>query len=220
MDLISENTKIDFDKLLSFGFKKKGNSFLYSADIVDGQFKMTVTVTRQGQISAEVLDAASHEAYVLHLIPDASGSFVGRVRSEYEAVLSSIEKSCFESDIFKCDNTLKIIRHAKNMYQSEPEFLWKQYPRIAVLRRTDNNKWYAVLFRMEKNKLGLGSDGDIEIMDVRVKPEVTGSLIDREKYLPGYHMNKKHWLTVCLDGRVETKEILARVDESFVLAKK
>jgi predicted DNA-binding protein (MmcQ/YjbR family) len=49
---------------------------------------------------------------------------------------------------------------------------------------------------------------------------MTGSLIDREKYLPGYHMNKKHWLTVCLDGRVETKEILARVDESFVLAKK
>jgi predicted DNA-binding protein (MmcQ/YjbR family) len=44
----------------------------------------------------------------------------------------------------------------------------------------------------------------------------------REKYSsvsPGYHMNKKHWNTVMLDGSIPDKEILSWIDHSHDLVK-
>ena len=35
--------------------------------------------------------------------------------------------------------------------------------------------------------------------------------------LPGYHMNKKHWNTLCLDGSIPNAEIKAMIDHSFSL---
>ena len=35
--------------------------------------------------------------------------------------------------------------------------------------------------------------------------------------MPGYHMNKQHWLTVFLDGTVPKERVFDRVDESFRL---
>ena len=43
----------------------------------------------------------------------------------------------------------------------------------------------------------------------------------RETYpravLPGYHMNKKHWNTVIVDGTLSAKQLLEMVDESYNL---
>lgn len=43
---------------------------------------------------------------------------------------------------------------------------------------------------------------------------------DGERFFPGYHMNKKHWFTVLLDGSVPDDEICRLLDESYVLAAK
>ena len=42
----------------------------------------------------------------------------------------------------------------------------------------------------------------------------------RELYpaiLPGYHMNKRHWNTVILDGSIPDAEVQAMIDESYAL---
>jgi len=42
----------------------------------------------------------------------------------------------------------------------------------------------------------------------------------RKKYpavIPGYHMNKKHWNTVKLDGSIQTKLLRDWIDESYNL---
>ena len=44
-------------------------------------------------------------------------------------------------------------------------------------------------------------------------------MIDKKRYFPGWHMNKKHWYTIILDGSVSTEEICSRIDESYRLAK-
>ena len=44
----------------------------------------------------------------------------------------------------------------------------------------------------------------------------------REKYpcvIPGYHMNKKHWNTIIMDGSVSTKLIQTWIDHSYELVK-
>ena len=58
-------------------------------------------------------------------------------------------------------------------------------------------------------------DGDLSI-NLKCDPALTIEL--RERYpsvTPGYHMNKKHWNTVLLDGSVPDKIILSWIDHSF-----
>jgi predicted DNA-binding protein (MmcQ/YjbR family) len=60
-------------------------------------------------------------------------------------------------------------------------------------------------------------DGDLSI---NLKCDPGFALELREKYpsvTPGYHMNKKHWNTILLDGTVPDKEVFSWVDHSYEL---
>jgi predicted DNA-binding protein (MmcQ/YjbR family) len=60
-------------------------------------------------------------------------------------------------------------------------------------------------------------NGDLSI-NLKCDPLLAIEL--RERYssvTPGYHMNKKHWNTVLLDGSVPDKEILSWIDHSYNL---
>lgn len=62
---------------------------------------------------------------------------------------------------------------------------------------------------------GVESFGSINL---KVDPERGVEL--REQYVsvqPGYHMNKKHWITVKMDGSISDKLIRQWVDESYQL---
>ena len=79
-------------------------------------------------------------------------------------------------------------------------------------------KWYAVLLTVSSRKLGLDSDEYIEIIDLRMTPDDIEAVVDYQKYFPGYHMNKKHWVTICLDNTLSDEEIQNRIDNSYALA--
>ena len=38
-----------------------------------------------------------------------------------------------------------------------------------------------------------------------------------ETVLPGFHMNKKHWNTVIVDGRLSAKQLMEMIDDSYDL---
>ena len=55
---------------------------------------------------------------------------------------------------------------------------------------------------------------------INLKCEPEKAIILREEYeeiLPGFHMNKKHWNTVSLEGTLRDNFILDMVDESYDL---
>jgi predicted DNA-binding protein (MmcQ/YjbR family) len=57
-----------------------------------------------------------------------------------------------------------------------------------------------------------------QTMNLKCDPERAIEL--RERYdavQPGYHMNKKHWNTIVLDGSIPPQEIRAMIDHSFDL---
>jgi len=216
-----ENRKIKFEQLISFWFSEGKNAYTYSTSLVDGQFEMIVTVTKEGDASAEIIDTFSREPYVLYRVSDVQGEFVGRVREESKGILTAIADVCFEPDIFKSEQAGQVIRYVREKYRDELQFLWKRFPNNAIYRRMDNAKWYAALLTVQKTKLGLNGDETVEIIDLRGKPADIEALLDNgEKYLPGYHMNKKHWFSICLNGSVPVEEIFHRIDASFVLAAK
>lgn len=121
-------------------------------------------------------------------------------------------------DVFQSADARQVIEYVREKYQDELQFLWQRFPKNAIFRRKDNAKWYAALLVLEKRKLGLDDDGVVDIIDLRGDPEDIGALVDHQKYFPGFHMNKKHWFTMCLDGSVAMAEVRARIDESYLLA--
>ncbi|MDE7082648.1 MAG: MmcQ/YjbR family DNA-binding protein [Clostridia bacterium] len=172
------------------------------------------------EIKTEVIDLSTAEAYTLHLVEDASGSFVGAIRSEYDRILTDIAYKCFEKDVFKSDSTHKVIEYVREKYGDELQYLWRTFPSNAVWRRKDNGKWYAVLLKISKSKLGLNSDEKVDVIDLRINPDILPNVVDGKRYFPGYHMNKKNWFTICLDGSVSVEEICQWIDKSYIIAQK
>lgn len=218
IEVIFKNRKVNAKKLLSFGFEESDGGYAYVCDLVGGQMKLTVAVSEKQKIYTKVADNSSGEEYVLHRVSGASGAFVGEVKTEYEAVLKEISLKCFEPDVFKSEQAKAVIDYVRNTYGDELEYLWQKFPDNAVVRRKDNKKWYAAILTVARRKLGFDSDERAEILDLRMTPEDIEKTVDGIKYLPGYHMNKKHWITVCLDGTVAFDEICMRIDESYNLA--
>ena len=56
------------------------------------------------------------------------------------------------------------------------------------------------------------------VIDLKDLPEDIEERIDGELFFKAYHMNKKHWYTICLDGRVSDEEIGELIDVSYRLA--
>lgn len=207
-------------KLLAFGFAEQAGEYTYIRGIADGQMTVAVTVTPDGAVASAITDNASGEEYVLHRVPSAEGAFVGRVRTEHDALLAEIASKCFGTAAFKNMQTQAVLAYVRDTYGDEPEFLWQSTPHNAIVRRKDNKKWYLAILTLSRQKLGIDSNEITEILDLRIDPEQLPATVDHKRYFPGYHMNKKHWITVLLDGSVPLDEICDKIDESYRLAKK
>ena len=104
-----------------------------------------------------------------------------------------------------------VFEYVKKQYGTVPEYLWKESPESAVLRHK-NGKWYAVLMQVKKSKLELEGEGTVDIINVKCEPDMVGVLIETYGFLPGYHMNKEHWITMLMDGTVSEAKILDFLD--------
>jgi len=67
----------------------------------------------------------------------------------------------------------------------------------------------------------LAYDGDIANMNLKCEPNQAFELRDLfASVKPGYHMNKKHWNTIVLDGSIPQGEIERMIDHSYGLVVK
>lgn len=96
----------------------------------------------------------------------------------------------------------------KKYFLSCPES-YEDFPfgaEITIFKVKD--KWFGLLTERE------GS------LQINLKCDPDEALILRDLFksvVPGYHMNKKHWNTIILDGTIPEKEIEAMIYSSYVL---
>jgi predicted DNA-binding protein (MmcQ/YjbR family) len=65
--------------------------------------------------------------------------------------------------------------------------------------RHPSGKWFALAMRISERKLGLESERQIDVVNLKCAPEVIESIAGVESGIyRAYHMNKTHWLTVAL----------------------
>ena len=215
---IFSDRRADPEKLRTYGFRETDGAYLYEQPILDGEFTLRVRVRADG-VDACLIDAATDEPYTLFLVEDAQGSFIGEVRAAYCDALSAVAEACFAKTVFQSGYSESVIEYARNTYGDELEFLWEKSPKNAILRRKDNRKWYAALLTISQSKLGAFPDEEIEVLDLRAAPEAIPDMVDGKRVFAGYHMNKKHWITLPLDGTLPAEEICAMLDTSYALAK-
>lgn len=215
---ILSDRRADPEKLRAYGFRETDGAYLYEQPLLNGAFTLRVRVCADG-VDACLIDAATDEPYTLFLVEDAQGSFIGEVRAAYCDALSAVAEACFAKTVFQSGYSQSVIEYARNTYGDELEFLWEKSPKNAILRRKDNRKWYAALLTISKSKLGAFPDEEIEVLDLRAAPEAIPDMVDGKRVFAGYHMNKKHWITLPLDGTLPAEEICAMLDTSYALAK-
>jgi len=76
----------------------------------------------------------------------------------------------------------------------------------------------AVMKVRDKMFATLGQEGGEGRMNLKCDPDKALALRDIfTAVLPGYHMNKKHWNTIKLDGSIPEGEIQRMIDHSFAL---
>ncbi|SDB99751.1 Predicted DNA-binding protein, MmcQ/YjbR family [Paenibacillus sp. UNCCL117] len=79
-----------------------------------------------------------------------------------------------------------------------------------------------VLFVGDKMFALLGTTSGVPSINLKADPETVW--LTRETYpgtvLPGYHMNKKHWNTVVLNGTLSDDIVLDMLEESYQLVRR
>ena len=217
LNSILDNKKIVYDKLLEYGFIKKENNYSYRHKIIDNQFEVVVEFY-DNNYSSYVLDLASEEEYILVDVENVTGEYVGRVKQEYEDILNDIISKCFINNSFKSNQSKLVIKYIKDKYNSDLEFLWEKYDNDAVARNKINDKWFLALLTVKKDRFGDFNDDYVEVIDLRYQKDSIDDLIDNKKIYPGYHMNKKSWITIILDDSVDINYIYELIDNSFDLS--
>ncbi len=218
--ILSKKLKINKEKLISYGFKEYEYKYIYSKNILNNEFMLTITIDKTMKIGTEIRDIASNEIYTLHLVSNANGSFLGMVREEYYTILHDFEEKCCDKQVFQNEYTNKLIEYIKNKYGVSPEYLWEKFPNNAVFRRKDTKKWFAIIMMIAGSKIGIKGNDNIEVLDFRADTTTVQSIVDNKIYFQGYHMNKKHWLTIVLDNSISFEETCNFIDYSYNLAKK
>ena len=97
-------------------------------------------------------------------------------------------------------NRQELEKYILDTYGVSPEYPWTKYPFFSVFRHESNKKWFAVIMTIDKSKLGIKEDGQIDVVNLKCDANIVPSMWEQQGIFPAYHMNKEHWLTVALDG--------------------
>lgn len=143
-DEIIKRKKLIPEKLLACGFEKIGEFFQYFTEIRNGEFTLMIQIGMDGTIDTNLVENETGEAYILYKT-GASGTYVGEIRTAIEEVMYDIVRQCYETSIFKTEQSQMIINFVREQYGDELEFLWEKFPDNAVWRRKDNKKWYGAI---------------------------------------------------------------------------
>lgn len=212
------DTKVaSIDKLTEFGFKKAGNEYIFEKILSNNNFKAVVKYTNF-KLTSKVIDLETGGDYVIVDLDRAIGKYAAEIKVEYDEIIKDILETCFKKEVFRFPQSKRIINYIECKYGCELEFLWKKFPKDAVYRNSENNKWFVALMVVEKSKLSLEGSQEVEIIDL--KHNDVDNIVDNRTILKGYHMNKNHWISIVLDDSISDDEIFNLIDLSYQLVLK
>ncbi|MBO5285326.1 MAG: MmcQ/YjbR family DNA-binding protein [Clostridia bacterium] len=79
---------------------------------------------------------------------------------------------------------------------------------FTAMRHEKNDKIFALIFvRFDKVWINLKAEPNLAYMWKEIYPSV----------VPAYHMNKEHWISVILDGKILDEDVIRLISDSYYL---
>lgn len=198
--------------------KLKAAGFVHTDDTwqktrpLNAELDIELKVQFPSTITYEITDRETKEPYMLYQT-GAHGTYVDEVRAALEENLKKLQETCFESA--GSSGQAALVRDwIEKTWHIAPDYPWQEYPSYEVFRHPDSRKWFALLMVVSADKIGLDAQKPIAILDLRA----AGLAADKLKqtgFYPAWHMNKKYWYTIALDGTVADETLFTAIRESY-----
>lgn len=108
-----------------------------------------------------------------------------------------------------------VYTYIKEEYNNVPNYPWARTPNYVVFRHPHNRKWFGAIVDVTEDKLGLDGNKLVDAFLLKCDPLLVGSMLSEPGILPRYHMNKKHWIIVLLNGIVPEEQVCSLIDLSY-----
>lgn len=99
---VFQRQRADKKKLTAFGFRRVNNRYVWQQKFFKDQFEAQLQVDAAGQVTGQVIDLNSGEAY-LPLRASHPGPYASQVKTAYEDLLKQVAKECFITQPFHSD---------------------------------------------------------------------------------------------------------------------
>ena len=109
----------------------------------------------------------------------------------------------------------ELIAYVAERFSTGAEYPWDD--ESFIFRHQGNRKWFAVAMCVPYRRLGIEREKSVDIVDVKCGPLMMDVYRKQPGILPGYHMNKDHWITILLDGTAEDGLIRELFEVSYDL---
>ena len=217
----------DLKKMEKYGFERSGDQkgYVFTSDFLEGQFRAELTVKNDGEVTGRVIDLDTEEEYLPILSEHSTGGFVGKVRDGYRRILEEIGENCFRPQDFIYDQSNRITDRIRENWHVQPEFPWEKYEGNGTFKTAENGRWFAAILTVAFGKLDVEDDPEhhhhkdeiVEVINLKAEPEHIKKLIQTKGICRAWHMNKKHWISLILDGRLTDDEVMELVRSSYEL---
>lgn len=115
---------------------------------------------------------------------------------------------------------IDILNHIKEIYDIESVHLWIDSPDTEVLRHKTHKKWFGIIMTVSGDKVGLDGNTYVDIMNVKCEPERVFFLSRQPGFAPAYHMNKKHWISIIINGTAPDALVYELIDNSYIMTER
>lgn len=113
-----------------------------------------------------------------------------------------------------------LIKFLQQEYICDIDYPWEKYPDYVVIRRRDNQKWFAGIFTITGHKVGLDTNEPIDVVNLKCESDLIPTLIRESGIYSAYHMNKQHWISVDIERYEDIEKLKMLVDMSYRLVGK
>ncbi len=199
---------------IAYGFSKVGDYYILQSDIDVENFNAIVKIDKES-FEVNVIELPFNEEYTLFNVLDSKGKFVSKIRKKVNELIEDIVKNCFKS----LDYRKILLEYVREKYGTIPEEPWEDNNH-ATIKTSNTKKWYGIFMSIPYKTLGLEKSGKIDVLNVKLNPDLIENLIDKKHFFPAYHMNKKYWITILLDSDTDLNLVKSLIDESFKLVEK
>ena len=114
-------------------------------------------------------------------------------------------------------NRNELLRYIQQEYVCNVEYPWERYPDYMVVRRRDNQKWFAGIFAIKGYQVGHDTNEPMNIVNLKCESDLIPNLIHENGIYPAYHMNKTDRISVDIEGYEDIEKLKILVDMSYRL---